>query len=160
LDEISNLVIRGLDSSKCLVAVIIGTMSSVLPELGSTRPDGLHSTRSFTRMESPSTSPFARARAKTIQTATTLTAADTEALPLPLSPNRDDLGLGPDVFEKRNSADSELVDISAQDEQDPGHSLSAEDGSEELPIELVSLTDRYNYALPSRGETLLVTSYG
>jgi hypothetical protein len=116
-------------------------MSFVSPDPSSVRPDGLHSTRSFIRMDTSSTSPFARARAKTIQTYVTLTAADSDTFPLSLSQDHGDPELEPDVFEKRNSTDPELHATTGQGEQLLKRSVSIED-ADELPIELISLTDR------------------
>lgn len=73
------------------------------------------------------------------QATTELVGASTQPLsvPAPEEGNED----GPDVFEKRVSADSGAGEEGRGDE---GFVLSRslEDPSEELPIELISLTDR------------------
>lgn len=61
-------------------------------------------------------------------------------LPSPSGDNEGQ-GVGPDVFERRGSADSGVV---GEGNGDEGFVLSRslQDPSEELPIELISLTDR------------------
>ncbi|GAD93802.1 VPS9 domain protein [Paecilomyces variotii No. 5] len=123
-------------------------MSSNSSEDVPKRPSGLHPARSFTRMESSTTAnPFARTRSKTMQNMTAPESVDSDALPLPLSPE-DDSGEGePDVFEKRGSSDSENGN-NAED----GDPLveSTEAGFDELPIELMSLTDRFVNSLSAK----------
>lgn len=87
----------------------------------------LHSTRSFTRMESTQSNP-------------SLDLIDASPEPqLPADSEGQDNG--PDVFERRGSADSGAV---GEPQADEGFVLSRslQDPSEELPIELISLTDR------------------
>lgn len=57
------------------------------------------------------------------------------------SPAKEGQVSGPDVFEKRGSADSSTV---GDEQADEGFVLSRslQDPSEELPIELISLADR------------------
>lgn len=88
----------------------------------------LHSTRSFTRMESSDAHPSARAT------------ADQDTQPVSSSVDTEGQQNGSDVFERRGSADSAGADGQA----DEGFVLSrsVQDPSEELPIELISLTDR------------------
>jgi hypothetical protein len=81
----------------------------------------------FTGMETPVKSPPALAEQEDSNT--------------PLSVNNEGQAKGPDVFDRRGSADSGT----ASDRQaDEGFVLSRslQDPSEELPIELISLADR------------------
>lgn len=67
--------------------------------------------------------------------------AEQEVSNTPLSANNEVQDKGPDVFDRRGSADS----VTAGDGQaDEGFVLSRslQDPSEELPIELISLADR------------------
>ncbi|OXV06345.1 hypothetical protein Egran_05887 [Elaphomyces granulatus] len=128
-------------------------MSIAAPEADSRPPNGLHSTRSFTRMETSKESPFSGGRAKTIQPPSSSKITDPDTLPLSLSPERGDGDLGPDLFEKRDSTDSEGGDTSGQDAQPFICLRDVDDGSEELPIELVSLTDRFVESLNVRVHT-------
>ena len=80
--------------------------------------------------------PFARSRAKTVQTSTIAENIDSTEFPVPLSADYVD-DAGPDVFEKRDSSDSGLGEDERQREETTNSSQL-----EELPIELISLTDR------------------
>lgn len=75
-----------------------------------------------------------------MQNITVPESVDSDALPLPLSPVDDDGEGALDVFEKRVSTDSDNRNIGEDGEQllEP-----TEEGFDELPIELMSLTDRY-----------------
>jgi hypothetical protein len=96
--------------------------------------------RSFTRMEASSTRPFVKTKAKTALDTMSLEVVAPDALPL--SPEGEDAD-GADVFEKRGSSDSELDDDAIEDgEQLLSRSQSIPDRFDELPIELMSLTDR------------------
>jgi len=66
--------------------------------------------------------------------------ADRDTQPVSLSVDPEGQQNGSDVFERRGSADSAVADGQA----DEGFVLSrsVQDPSEELPIELISLTDR------------------
>lgn len=93
----------------------------------------LHSTRSFIRMESTQSHPPS-SRQPTLDLI--------DASPEPLLPaDSEGQGNGPDVFERRGSADS---GVAGETQADEGFVLSRslQDPSEELPIELISLTDR------------------
>ncbi|KAJ5890275.1 hypothetical protein N7504_011085 [Penicillium tannophilum] len=96
----------------------------------------LHSTRSFTRMESSDAHPTARAT------------ADQDTQPVSSSVDTEGQQNGSDVFERRGSADSAGADGQA----DEGFVLSrsVQDPSEELPIELISLTDRFINSLSAK----------
>ena len=93
-------------------------------------------------METSKESPLSRGRAKTIQPSSPSKITDLDTLPLSLSLERGDGDLGLDLFEKRDSTDSERGDTGGQDTQPFIYLQDLDDGSEELPIELVSLTDR------------------
>ncbi|KAJ5776832.1 hypothetical protein N7520_000078 [Penicillium odoratum] len=96
----------------------------------------LHSTHSFTRMESSDAHP------------STTEAADQDTTrPLPLSVDTEGQQNVSDVFERRGSADS-----GADGQADEGFVLSrsVQDPSEELPIELISLTDRFINSLSAK----------
>ncbi|KAJ6002384.1 hypothetical protein N7451_004931 [Penicillium sp. IBT 35674x] len=96
----------------------------------------LHSTRSFTRMESSDARPLTRAT------------ADQDTQPVSSSVDTEGQQNGSDVFERRGSADSAGADGQA----DEGFVLSrsVQDPSEELPIELISLTDRFINSLSAK----------
>lgn len=89
-------------------------------------------------------SPFARTREKTIQALNTPETLDVDSFPLSSSPDHDDTNEGRDIFEKRNSTDSDIGSAAGQTEQPFGLPRGLEDGSDTLPIELASLSDRYN----------------
>ncbi|KAJ5787513.1 hypothetical protein N7457_002503 [Penicillium paradoxum] len=94
----------------------------------------LHSARSFTRMEdSDVRSPPVEEDSKTTS----------------LSPISGAHGKGPDVFERRGSEDSGTAGDTQPDE---GFVLSrsVQDPSEELPIELISLADRFVNSLSAK----------
>lgn len=100
---------------------------------GSGQPH-LHPARSFTRMDSldAHSPPAKQATAEPVGESTD---------PLSASGRDEEKEGGPDVFEKRGSADSGAGNEGQGDE---GFVLSRslQDPSEELPIELISLTDR------------------
>lgn len=102
----------------------------------------LHSTRSFPRMDGSDVSPLARVRAKTVQSVAVPEPVDGDALPIPLSADDEGPDAGPDVFEKSSSFDSGAADDGQQGEEASVLSRNVEDDPEELPIELISLTDR------------------
>jgi hypothetical protein len=89
-------------------------------------------------------SPLARSRAKTIQTLSTPENLDSDNLPLSSSPDQADANEGPDIFEKRDSTDSDMGTTAQPSEQLLGHAQDLGHESHTLPIELASLTDRYN----------------
>ncbi|KAH8691246.1 putative VPS9 domain protein [Talaromyces proteolyticus] len=122
-------------------------MASTTPSGNAARtPRALHPTRSFTRMESPSANPTLRSRAKTMQALGT-SGADPHDDASTLEQVNDEPEQGLDVFEKRDSVDSELE--SAAQDQSLGEPLGQE-GMHELPIELASLTDRFVQSLSAR----------
>lgn len=93
-------------------------------------------------MDGSAGSSFARARAKTAQSVPILEAADSDKLPLPLSVDEEEQSTDPDVFDKRGSLDSCFGDEGHEGEEVSVLSRSIHDQQEELPIELMSLTDR------------------
>jgi hypothetical protein len=95
----------------------------------------LRSTRSFTTMGSSDAQPSVSDKPTADQTH-----ASNQALPL-LTPDSEKPEAGPDVFERRESADSGNGG-DTQDDEGFVLSRSVQDPSEELPIELISLTDR------------------
>ena len=120
-------------------------MSANASDNGAGKPR-LHTARSFPRMDSPDTSPFVRSRAKTVQSVAIPELVDAEALPLPLStPDEERVG-SPDLFEKPGSSD--LGDDGQQGEEISVLSRGSQGYTEELPIELASMTDRYSNTLP------------
>ncbi|GAQ06655.1 hypothetical protein ALT_3976 [Aspergillus lentulus] len=110
----------------------------------------LHTARSFPRMANPELSSFARTRAKTVQSVAIPELVDSAALPLPLSVEDDEQDNGPDLFEKRGSSESEAGDDGQQGEEVSVLSRGLQDQHEELPIELMSLTDRFVNSLGAK----------
>ncbi|KAF7125256.1 hypothetical protein CNMCM5793_001434 [Aspergillus hiratsukae] len=110
----------------------------------------LHTARSFPRMDNPESSSFARTRAKTVQSVAIPESVDSTALPLPLSIEDDEQDHGPDLFEKRGSSESEAADDGQQGEEVSVLSRGLLDQPEELPIELMSLTDRFVNSLGAK----------
>lgn len=74
-----------------------------------------------------------------MQNITVPESVSSDALPLPLSPQDDGTEGQLDVFEKRGSSDSDNGNLA----EDGEPLLEPEEGFDELPIELMSLTDRY-----------------
>lgn len=96
------------------------------------RPKNLHTSKSFTRLESSRDpiSPTSRSRATTIQGPPMPTLDPLNPLKISLSPEEDSHADG-DVFAKKD------------DDDEAAHSeLSVPDRFEELPIEIRSLTER------------------
>ncbi|KAE8151298.1 hypothetical protein BDV25DRAFT_139019 [Aspergillus avenaceus] len=123
-------------------------MSSDTPENGSGKPR-LHTARSFPRMDSSDVSPFIRSRAKTFQSVAMPEPIDPDAHPLPLSTTEEDQESGPDLFEKAGASDLG-VDDDGQGEDVSVLSRGIHEQPEELPIELVSLTDRFVNSLGAK----------
>ncbi|PWY84661.1 hypothetical protein BO94DRAFT_494502 [Aspergillus sclerotioniger CBS 115572] len=122
-------------------------MSANASDNGAGKPR-LHTARSFPRMDSPDTSPFVRSRAKTVQSVAIPELVDAEALPLPLStPDEERIG-SPDLFEKPGSSD--LGDDGQQGEEISVLSRGSQGHTEELPIELASMTDRFVHSLTAK----------
>ena len=113
----------------------------------SSRPPSIQSAQTNPEHESTPSYPFARSRVKNAQTLTVSEDISSYEVPVPLAAD-DDADIGRDLFEKRDSTDSG-PDINEEQGEDDGEP----DEPVDLPIELVSLTDRYgSYAslpLPS-----------
>ncbi|KAL4807100.1 VPS9 domain protein [Aspergillus unguis] len=122
-------------------------MSSGTPDDGFTKPR-LHTTRSFPRMDSSDTSPFIRSRAKTVQSVAIPESVDSDSMPLSLVDNEENLDDGPDLFEKPGISPSADDDTAGQEASVLSRNVSNQ--SEELPIELISLTDRFVNSLTAR----------
>lgn len=108
------------------------------------RPKGPRAVKSFTRMESPSPGLFPRNRSKTVQDISLNVAASS---PGPLSSPQEDSEKATDVFERpedlgHENDNEELEPTLLRPENLP-------ERFDELPIELMSLTDRY-IVLPQR----------
>jgi hypothetical protein len=91
-------------------------------------------------MEAPAAGPPARSRAKTFQASKTTEILSTDDLH-PLGPVTNEADQGVDVFEKRHSSGSDTEEAVRRGEQPYGNH-SHEDGLDELPVELASITDR------------------
>lgn len=99
----------------------------------------LHHAQTFPRMDE--VTPFARSRARSVQSQPTPEAVDSDALPLSLTVD-DEEATERDLFEKRGSSDSGLGDEDHEGEEISALSRNIHEQPEELPIELMSLTDR------------------
>lgn len=112
-------------------------MSSNVPEESSqTRPEQLRAPHSLSHIENSPPGPFPRLRAKTVPAAVAVTTDDPETPLIPSSHEVTDDGT--DVFDQRDSA---LPDETNDAPADSAiHDLPEQFG--ELPIELISLTDR------------------
>ncbi|KAL2872370.1 VPS9 domain protein [Aspergillus lucknowensis] len=116
----------------------------------SPRKPHLHATRSFPRMDGSRTSSSSiRSRAKTMQSFAIPETVDSEALPLSLSGNEDELESRPDLFEKAG-ASGPSGDDGLRGEETSVLSRNVQNQPEELPIELISLTDRFVSSLSAR----------
>ncbi|PTU19343.1 hypothetical protein P175DRAFT_0441671 [Aspergillus ochraceoroseus IBT 24754] len=124
-------------------------MSSGTSDTGSTKPR-LHSVRSFPRMDSSNTNTFVRSRSKTAQSVAIPESVDSDAVPLTLSTNEDNSSSGPDLFDKSGTPDAGVGDDGPQGEEASVLSRNVPDQSEELPIELISLTDRFVNSLTAK----------
>jgi hypothetical protein len=95
------------------------------------RPNNLHASRSFTRLDSAPKSPLSRSRASTLQGPHVPDMLD------PLKANtvvEEDETVNTDVFVQKDHDD---------DEKQVGAHEATPDSFEELPIEIRSLTERY-----------------
>lgn len=87
-------------------------------------------------------SPFARSRGKSVQSVPTPEAVDSDAYPLPMEGDEEGQDTGRDVFERGGSSDSGSGDEDQEGEEFSVLSRSIHEQPEELPVELMSLTDR------------------
>ncbi|XHG02418.1 hypothetical protein AWENTII_005770 [Aspergillus wentii] len=99
-------------------------------------------------METSDMNPFARTRAKTVQSMATPEIVSPDAHPISLVDEEENTG--PDVFEKRDSSDSGVGDDGQQGDEVSMLSRGVQDQPEELPIELASLTDRFVNSLSAK----------
>ena len=96
--------------------------------------------KSFTRLDSPQSSPISRSRASTLQNGTLTGSLSTETT---ASPVEGDMKRGlqeNDIFEKNNLVSG--AQGSVQDVNELDSPQGTPDGFDELPIELISLIDR------------------
>ena len=110
------------------------------PSEQSTEKPPLHTTRSFPRMGSPDHSSSSSTKARTVQS-TVISDSDAPlSLPGDGEAQDDD---SPDVFERRHSVDSEAGGDEHHGDDGSVLSRNVQEHTEELPVELMSLTDRY-----------------
>ncbi|KAL6702649.1 hypothetical protein ACN47E_001272 [Coniothyrium glycines] len=113
----------------------------------SDRPNHLHPSRSFTRLESAPKSPLSRSRASTLQGPN---AADMlDPLKANMVPEEDENADG-DVFAAKDDDDD--------DEGDKAEDYTVPDAFEELPIEIRSLTERFLESLTAKVHPTPLTS--
>ncbi|KAL3474899.1 hypothetical protein BJX99DRAFT_171905 [Aspergillus californicus] len=112
----------------------------------------LHPTRSFPRMDAPGTSPFIRSRAKTVQSVAIPESVDSDSLPLSISANEEEQESAPDLFEKPGTS-GQTGDDEPHVEEISVLSRNVQNQPEKLPIELISLTDRFVSSLSARVHT-------
>ncbi|KAL5047275.1 hypothetical protein BDW71DRAFT_180628 [Aspergillus fruticulosus] len=108
----------------------------------------LHSTRSFPRMDNnaDTSASTIRSRAKTVQSIAIPESADSGSLPLSLLANEGSQYTRPDLFEKSATSYAEH----GSNGEASVLSRNAPNQPEELPIELISLTDRFVKSLGAR----------
>ena len=105
------------------------------------RPYTPHKSHSFTRLESPRSSPLSRSRASTLQNDTIAETIATGFTAIP--PGEKKTTTHEDIFEKENLVKGEhgkVLDVTELDSPQ-----ETPEGFDELPIELISLIDRYTY---------------
>lgn len=106
----------------------------------SARPGNLHTSRSFTRLESTPKPSLPRGRANTLQGPNAPSVLD--PLKTNMLPEEDETA---DVFSQKHGDDDD--DDDGDEDDDEGEDepqLRAPDAFEELPIEIRSLTERYD----------------
>ena len=96
--------------------------------------------KSFTRLDSPQSSPISRSRASTLQNGKSPGSLSTETMALPSEGNSGRGLQGNDIFEKNNLVSGAQGSVQDVNELDSPQGVS--DGLDELPIELISLIDR------------------
>ncbi|KAL5339557.1 hypothetical protein BJX70DRAFT_148130 [Aspergillus crustosus] len=124
--------------------------SSNTPDMGIAKPR-LHTTRSFPRMDSSDATPLIRSRAKTVQSVAIPETVDSDAFPLSLSGNDEKIS-SPDLFEKP-VVSGQSADDEPHGEEASVLSRKVQDQPDDLPIELISLTDRFVNSLSDRVHT-------
>jgi hypothetical protein len=118
-------------------------MTSRKPSSSTPKRKPLHPMRSFTRMETSNTNPLARSRAQTVQSYTTSELTHVDPIPVPFTKDEIDESHGPDLFEKQDSIETDVNGDAAHSEQPFAQNQGLDTASNELPVELASLTDRY-----------------
>ena len=96
--------------------------------------------KSFTRLDSPHSSPISRSRASTLQNGTLTGSLSSETTASPIEGDTKRGLLENDIFEKNNLVSG--AQGSVQDVNELDSPQGAPDGFDELPIELISLIDR------------------
>lgn len=105
---------------------------------GLSRPATLHGSKSFSRMEAAHSASSARARASTLQIGSTLDSSKSREMHIQ---RVEDLnGQNGDIFDKDSSIALDASNDSPTAKEMP---RDAPVGFDDLPIELLSLTDRY-----------------
>ncbi|KAL8760046.1 MAG: hypothetical protein Q9184_003441 [Pyrenodesmia sp. 2 TL-2023] len=119
--------------------------SHPVPHPKLSRPATLHGTKSFSRMEAPHPSPLARSRASTLQNGTRPEAASAEIQRTPKveesNVQKDDIFDNDSAIALDGSSESPATNETLQD---------VPAGFDDLPIELVSLTDRFIESLTAK----------
>ncbi|KAK4993163.1 hypothetical protein LTR50_000649 [Elasticomyces elasticus] len=108
---------------------------------GSPKPRTLHVSKSFTRLESPQSSPLQRSRASTLQTGMISTIPEARDIDLP--PEKDGRPNKGDIFD---SEEHEVGSDQAGDET----KVKTPETFDQLPIEIRSLTERFLESLSSK----------
>ncbi|KAI9790420.1 MAG: hypothetical protein M1833_001937 [Piccolia ochrophora] len=143
ISQLEELLLTSLHQIIDSLASLNSSHSSVTAS--AQRPRNYHGSKSFSRLEASTSSPLTRSRAPTL---------DTEAFPVVDSsePIGDFLEAGPgtrqDAFENTEVED----DLETEAAQDHGVEASPAlpEGFDELPIELISLTDRFIESLSAK----------
>lgn len=100
----------------------------------------LYRDQTFPRMDDTTVSPFARTKAQSAQSVPTPEAVDSGSLPLTVG--EEDEVTERDLFERRGSSDSGSADEGLEGEELSALSRNIHEQPIELPIELMSSTDR------------------
>lgn len=103
------------------------------------RPQTLHVSKSFSRLDSPRSNAFSRSRASTLQNE--VGAENTAPEAMHISQDENSQRQAGDTYKKKSSRSG--LQSSMMDKADPVSPQGVPEGFDELPIELISLTDRY-----------------
>ncbi|KAK3171869.1 hypothetical protein OEA41_003953 [Lepraria neglecta] len=104
--------------------------------------------KSFSRLDSPRSSPLSRSRASTLQNGATPELLTSEMTASPLSDNMNRGLQQDDIFEKNNLVSGDRGSIQDVNELESPHDVL--EGFDELPIELISLIDRFIESLTAK----------
>ena len=96
--------------------------------------------KSFSRLDSPHSSPISRSRASTLQNGTSTESLSAETMASPIEGDTKRGLVENDIFERNNLVSG--AQGSVQDVNELDSPQGAPDGFDELPIELISLIDR------------------